>query len=48
VEKIGIGILKIQKHEFNHGGTRNLGAKLASESGADVLVFMTQDARPHD
>ncbi|WP_188963941.1 glycosyltransferase family 2 protein [Deinococcus aquiradiocola] len=38
----------ISQDEFNHGGTRNLGAKLASQSGADVLVFMTQDAVPHD
>lgn len=36
---------RIAKHEFNHGGTRNFGASLAS---GDVLVFMTQDAVPAD
>lgn len=33
-------ILKIKKNEFDHGGTRNLGAKMAT---GDVLVFITQD-----
>lgn len=34
---------QIPKREFNHGGTRNLGALQAS---GDVFVFMTQDALP--
>jgi rhamnosyltransferase len=33
----------IPKSSFNHGGTRNLGASLAT---FDLLVFMTQDALP--
>ena len=36
---------KIAKGEFDHGGSRNLGASL---SDADVMVFMTQDAVPAD
>lgn len=35
----------IEKSEFNHGLTRNLGA---SFSKADFIVFMTQDAIPAD
>ncbi|MCR5486478.1 MAG: glycosyltransferase family 2 protein [Lachnospiraceae bacterium] len=35
----------IAKKDFNHGGTRDLGA---SYSGADHLLFMTQDALPKD
>jgi rhamnosyltransferase len=37
--------ISIPQSEFDHGGTRNLAARRAS---GDVLVFMTQDARPHD
>ena len=36
---------KIAKGEFDHGGSRNLGASL---SDAEILVFMTQDAVPAD
>lgn len=35
----------IPRSEFDHGGTRNLGAQLAR---GDVLVFLTQDALPAD
>ena len=35
----------IDPKEFDHGGTRNLGATL---SEAEVMVFMTQDAVPAD
>ncbi|WP_189055600.1 glycosyltransferase family 2 protein [Deinococcus daejeonensis] len=38
--------ISINEADFNHGGTRNLGAQLASERGAEILVFMTQDAVP--
>lgn len=38
-------IIHVKKEEFDHGGTRNLGAK---SSDADVIVFMTQDAVPAD
>lgn len=42
----GLDITKIEKADFDHGGTRNLGARLAREQGVDILVFMTQDALP--
>ena len=35
----------IPAEEFNHGGTRNLGARLAR---GDILVFTSQDAYPCD
>ncbi|MCR4903611.1 MAG: glycosyltransferase [Butyrivibrio sp.] len=35
----------VTKEEFNHGGTRNLGASI---SDADCFLFMTQDAIPKD
>lgn len=46
--KSGFKVKPISRHDFNHGGTRNLGARLATEDGADILVFMTQDAIPAD
>ena len=36
---------RIEAKDFDHGGTRNLGASL---SEAEVMVFMTQDAVPAD
>ena len=38
-------LLHVSKEEFDHGGTRMLGAE---QSEADVMVFMTQDAMPAD
>lgn len=38
--------IRISRREFNHGATRNVGAQLAVARGAQVLVFMTQDAVP--
>lgn len=38
-------IFHLKKQEFDHGGTRNLGAE---KSDADYLMFMTQDAMPAD
>ena len=38
--------ISILQEKFDHGGTRNLGAQFATEQGADILVFMTQDAIP--
>ncbi len=35
--------ISIEKTSFDHGATRNLGAKLAS---GEILIFMTQDAIP--
>ncbi len=40
-----IRIKNISHREFNHGRTRNQGAK---RSDADIMVFMTQDAIPAD
>jgi len=42
----GVNLRRIAKNEFDHGGTRNLGARAAK--GADILIFMTQDALPTD
>lgn len=38
-------VIHVKKEEFDHGGTRSLGAELSS---ADVVLFMTQDAVPAD
>ncbi|MCI8599129.1 MAG: glycosyltransferase family 2 protein [Lachnospiraceae bacterium] len=38
-------IFHIKKADFDHGGTRNLGAE---KSHADYMMFMTQDALPAD
>lgn len=38
-------LLHVRKEEFDHGGTRSLGAEY---SDADVILFMTQDAVPAD
>ena len=35
----------IERDEFDHGGTRNLGL---NQSNADIVLFMTQDAVPDD
>ena len=40
-----VKFIKINKDEFDHGGTRN---KAAAEAKGDILVFMTQDAEPED
>lgn len=40
-----VRIIKIKQSEFDHGGTRNLGAR--STSG-DYIVFLTQDAIPEN
>ena len=37
----GAKVQEIDPAEFNHGATRNLGARLA---GGDILVFISQDA----
>lgn len=43
--EFGAKVVEIPPSEFNHGGTRNLGARHAK---GDYLVFMTQDALPAD
>lgn len=46
LEGLGYAVVRISKAFFNHGGTRNLGARLAV--GSDILVFLTQDAHAVD
>ncbi|WP_342462765.1 glycosyltransferase [Geobacillus sp. FSL K6-0789] len=43
LRKYDLNIITISKKSFNHGSTRNLGAKLAK---GNILVFLTQDAIP--
>lgn len=38
-------IISIPKEEFDHGGTRTKAAKVAS---GEIIIFLTQDALPHD
>lgn len=40
----GFKIIKIDKSEFNHGGTRNLAINSACD--IDIAIFLTQDAIP--
>ena len=40
-----VEVFHIDKTEFDHGATRNMGAGF---SNADILVYMTQDAMPAD
>jgi rhamnosyltransferase len=42
---LGCKVISIERRSFDHGGTRDLGARQASGS---ILVFMTQDAIPYD
>jgi rhamnosyltransferase len=44
-EREGCVVKIIPRSDFDHGGTRNLGAQLAR---GDILVFLTQDALPAD
>lgn len=44
-QKIEIELISIKKDQFDHGGTRALGATM---SKAEYLLFMTQDAVPKD
>ena len=39
----GAKTMVIAREDFDHGGTRNLGAQ---QAGGDILVFLTQDAVP--
>lgn len=41
----GLEVHHVTKAEFDHGGTRNLGA---GYSDADIMVFLTDDAVPKD
>ena len=42
---LGARTIIIPRNEFNHGSTRNLGAR---EAEGDILVYMTQDAIPEN
>ncbi|MCU0349773.1 MAG: glycosyltransferase family 2 protein, partial [Flavobacterium sp.] len=37
----GFQTIKIDKKEFNHGGTRNKGIELLKDN--DIIIFLTQD-----
>lgn len=41
----GFEVVGITPAEFNHGGTRQMGADLAADS--DILIYLTQDAVPY-
>jgi rhamnosyltransferase len=43
--KDGFTVVDILPKDFNHGGTRQMGAELAE--GADILIYLTQDAVPY-
>lgn len=45
IEESQIQVFPVRKAEFDHGGTRDRGAK---QSLADYILFMTQDAVPAD
>ena len=40
----GFAVHEISPREFNHGGTRQMGAELAKD--AEILLYLTQDAIP--
>lgn len=42
---LGIKVLRVDRKDFDHGGTRTLGAKYKE---SDIVVFLTQDALPYD
>lgn len=39
---LGFMVIKVRQDQFDHGGTRQLGAQLVGE--CDILIFLTQDA----
>lgn len=45
MEPYQLEIMHIRQEEFDHGGTRNMGASI---SEADIVLYMTQDAVPAD
>ncbi|GGK95217.1 glycosyltransferase family 2 protein [Deinococcus radiotolerans] len=42
----GFDVISISKSDFDHGASRNLGARMAMD--CDILIFMTQDAVPEN
>lgn len=43
--ELGSRVVSIQRHAFDHGGTRDMALRMTS---GDVVIFMTQDALPAD
>ncbi len=41
----GVEVFHLKKQHFDHGATRDMGAGF---SGADIIVYLTQDAMPKD
>jgi rhamnosyltransferase len=41
----GFTVVDILPKDFNHGGTRQMGAEMAED--ADILIYLTQDAAPY-
>ena len=41
--ELSVRLTRIDQEDFDHGGTRSMGA---DKSTADILIFMTQDAMP--
>lgn len=41
----GFEVVEIASSDFNHGGTRQMGAEYAAD--ANILIYLTQDAVPH-
>lgn len=41
----GFEVVEIASSEFNHGGTRQMGADYAAD--ASILIYLTQDSVPH-
>lgn len=44
-ESFGARVIAVERKNFNHGGTRNLGIRCTKN---DIIVFLTQDALPAD
>lgn len=44
-EPYQVEVIHIRPEEFDHGGTRNMGASI---SEAEIVLYMTQDAMPED
>lgn len=47
IQRYPATLVEISPTEFNHGETRNLGARLAGAE-SDFVVYLTQDATPYD
>lgn len=46
VKQFGFEVKQILRHEFDHGGTRQLGAEILSDS--DYIIYVTQDVLIND